>query len=857
MLVKDCTTDIQLLLDRMSARSPVLVLGAGFSCGVKNKDGKALPTAGGLAEELYKELLEKNSRISAQDKDIYREHRNDLRQICDDLRLEELVEERDRYLTRRFYGCQCRPDDYHMLLRHYPWRHIYSLNIDDLVEYIYSFTQKREQPLVHIKQHSSLDSNTALELFKPHGSVRQKNLGYVFDTNEYHDLIAAPNWAMQHFTELFLSNDVIFLGTEFQEEDLQIMITKSLKLVEINHPYHYFFISPEIKNRGLNRMVEKKSNLHIINWTTEKFLNTVKNRVIDLDDKRRKMRDYGMVFFDEKYEEAQKEMPRYLSELYLGAQPRPIDFFKDLDIVRPNMKDIAKDIARKGGHQLLTIAGISYVGKTCSAIRVGIDLTKEGYAFSMFNRGNLDASTYRKYVVEFLGLQPNGKKIAIMAEDIAYYYKQVRLILEECPDNIESLVFICTSNKQDHDAKRYLLDTCSGLTELVITEKTDNPAMAAAIYDKLEAQHHLNRLLTYGENRKSRIQYIRQLNDLIEVLYVSQEGRGFISHFSQWVESRPNNANREGFLILCNFSRLGVPNLTKPLFQDILHGCGIFLDVAAFLKDYEDLVQVDNGTLHLRCSRLLRPSVQKLTDETQIFSAIKATARVLASNLQERDENIRSEIFQKLIKVKALHREFRISMNDILNLLLEIEPICKHLSYYWVQRGICHREMEHFEEANNALAEAANIRSNTSFHVMHAQAKNYMAWGVWALENEPSHAAYFFDQGKSILEKLIQDAPGSYYAYSVHTYVDMMIRYHQDANIQLSEVSLQNIGVLLQRLLLDFDEPMSRQIVCRFLDYCKNVDCKPAAVMELHDQYNSCGTIPRYEGVVDTDDFEE
>ncbi len=857
MLVKDCVTDTQLLLDRMSVRSPVLVLGAGFSRGIKNKEGKELPTAGTLADELFCELIEKNSRVSAQDRDTYREHRNDLRKICDDLRLEDLLEERDRYLTRRFSGCQCAPNDYHMLLKHYPWRHIYTLNIDDLVEYIYSAVQKREQPLVHVKQHSSLDSNTALELFKPHGSVKRKDLGYIFDTDEYHDLIATPNWAMKHFTELFLSNDVVFLGTEFQEEDFQIMISQSLKLVEINNPYHYFFVSPEIKNRRINRMVEKESNLHIINWTTEKFLNTIKNKVVDLDDKRRKMRDYGMVFYDEKYEEAKKEMPRYLSELYLGAQPRPIDFFKDLDIVRPNMKDIAKDIARNGGCQLLTIAGISYVGKTCSAIRVGVDLIKEGYVFSIFNRGNLDASTYRKYVLEFLASQPDGKKIAIMAEDIAYYYKQIKLILEECPNNIESLVYICTSNKQDHDAKRYLLDTCPGLTELVITEKTDDSAMAAAIYDKLNEQHHLNKLLGYGDSRKSRIQYIRQLNDLIEVLYVAQEGRGFISHFSQWVESRPNNANREGFLILCNLSRLGVPNLTKPLFQDIVHSCGVSLDIAAFLKDYEDLVQVDNGTLHLRCSRLLWPSVQKLTDKKQVFSVIKGAAQVLASNLQERDENICSEIFQKLTKVKVLSREVKLSMKDILDLLLEIEPICKHLSYYWVQRGICHREMEHFEEANNALAEAANIRSNTSFHVMHAQAKNYMAWGVWALKNEPSHAAYFFDQGKNILERQIQDAPSSYYAYSVHTYVDMMIRYHQEANIQLSEMSLQNIGMLLQRLLLNFDEPMSRQIVRKFLDYCQESGCKPVAVMELHDQYDRFGKISKHEHLVDTDDFVE
>lgn len=118
MLVKDCTTDIRLLLERMSTRSPVLVLGAGFAYGVKNKDGKDLPTSVTLSHELFNELLAKNNKVSKEDKEIYKEHRNDLRKICDDLRIEGLQGERDRYLTRRFSGCQCPPNDYHMLLKH-------------------------------------------------------------------------------------------------------------------------------------------------------------------------------------------------------------------------------------------------------------------------------------------------------------------------------------------------------------------------------------------------------------------------------------------------------------------------------------------------------------------------------------------------------------------------------------------------------------------------------------------------------------------------------------------------------------------------------------------------------------------
>ena len=233
--------------------------------------------------------------------------------------------------------------------------------------------------------------------------------------------------------------------------------------------------------------------------------------------------------------------------------------------------------------------------------------------------------------------------------------------------------------------------------------------------------------MTYGDNRKERVQYIRKLNDLIEVLYAAQEGRGFIDHFSDWIKGQPDNANKEGFLFLCCLYQLGIPNLTKPLFRNALVSNGIQLDMPGFLRQYADLIQVENNRLQLRCSRLLWASTQKQTDPIHTLSWIKATVILLAKNLHEREETIQNEVFQKLIKTKSLHRQMKIPTTSVMNLLLELEPSCKHLSYYWVQRGICHRELEHFEEANNAFSQAAIIRNNTSFHVKHAQAKNYMA----------------------------------------------------------------------------------------------------------------------------------
>ena len=53
----DFTADEALLIERMKHRTPILVLGAGFSYGVKNQYNKPLPTAKELVGMLFSEVL--------------------------------------------------------------------------------------------------------------------------------------------------------------------------------------------------------------------------------------------------------------------------------------------------------------------------------------------------------------------------------------------------------------------------------------------------------------------------------------------------------------------------------------------------------------------------------------------------------------------------------------------------------------------------------------------------------------------------------------------------------------------------------------------------------------------------------
>lgn len=254
-----------------------------------------------LSQALFDNVLAKGRKVRKEDLAAYRQEAQDLKKTCDNIELEGLRERRDAFLKIQFGTCFCPKDDFHMLLREYPWRYIFTLNIDDLVEYIYSDCPKEQQPLVHVKQSSTLRSSASLELYKLHGSVSRPDLGYVFDSEEYRAYAASASWTLTTFGHQAMTNDVIFLGTEFQEEDMHLMLQQLAAMVEVVQPPHYFFVTPEIHDRRLSRKIQDSKNMHFIPWKTERFLRMVKAEIGDISEIRRKMRDYGMVFYDEQY----------------------------------------------------------------------------------------------------------------------------------------------------------------------------------------------------------------------------------------------------------------------------------------------------------------------------------------------------------------------------------------------------------------------------------------------------------------------------------------------------------------------------------------------------------------------------
>lgn len=251
------------------------MLGAGFSYGGVNANGEKLPLGSKLVNDLYQHMFIDNppcKDILEEDEEgakTYKE-RGDLKGLCGLLRDEGRIDERNQYLTSVFSGATIDDANKIFNITNYRWNKIFTLNIDCLLEYIF---EKKSVPFKvwNYDHDDRRNNNSDTLIIKLHGCVRNDEKGYVFDEKEYIDFWNDDDCFLRDFGDAFSKRDMIFIGTEFQEDDLKTIIGKySSKGYDLSGN-NYFFIAPKISDVRLRRQISSTDNYYFIEWTTEEF----------------------------------------------------------------------------------------------------------------------------------------------------------------------------------------------------------------------------------------------------------------------------------------------------------------------------------------------------------------------------------------------------------------------------------------------------------------------------------------------------------------------------------------------------------------------------------------------------------
>ncbi|BAK99576.1 hypothetical protein OBV_23780 [Oscillibacter valericigenes Sjm18-20] len=812
--------DINFLIDRMKISRPVLLLGAGFSYGATNGEKEPLPMGKVLSHDLYKHFFVEGE-LSSLDSSILKEiegKKDDLKEVCTYLRYTDKEKQRNEYLTRAFRNCNPSPEGYHNKLLKYPWEYIFTLNIDDLIEKIYRDAQVE----ISVWDKSNPNGNNrkcTTNLIKLHGSVNDLKGGYIFDSYEYKNFTIDSNSLLKEFAHQSLQHDLILVGTQFQEDDLQTILDIYERSGYSRDPFYRIFLSPSISGR-LRLQIQNSPNDIWIKCDTKTFLNALEKDIQIQYKAKSYLLEKGVIFL----ENISRSAPSSF-ELYKGFDAVYPDFFHNADILPKDLELWKQEISSSETHILMAFYGESYIGKTCFVKRLLVELFYAGYIALQLNR--FDDRVY-DLLSGYLRSLPDRTKVAVYIDNASYYYKQLIDIKKQCPSNIDKLVIITEDTIENHNGKEYiLLDDPTSIFHLITAEMNED--YATEIYEKLSRNNRLNKYLQCIPQREKPFSRrarelitskINEENDIIDALYYSTEGNPFQKHYKRWLDRYSSDEERKLLYELCYLFRLGVTIIPNSLVTKLGTALNKNFRLDAFCKKYAEVVSVYYGWVRLHRGRILNHLI-----DTNDLALIMETLHKTAIYTVPTDERVYSEttpIFQKVLRVKRMRNSNLLPKENILKLLNGLEGSCSHTSYFWVQYGIAAQINKKYEDANNHLSYAHSMRPY-SYNVNHALAKNQMEWGLYLLKNEIGDGELKFSNGADNMLGIIEDTHFSGgYRYSVHAYVRMWLEYAKTAKETLPYEICKRCANLLESLLERPLDNMLTDLIKDFIAYCDN-----------------------------------
>lgn len=821
IMTKD-TKEIELLFTSLTSRKPILFLGAGFSYG-SLCNGQAVPLANDLRELLYSEFYEINCPANLTDEDKKYLKALDLSSLCNAIQSDGRGGILTKKLISVFKGTTPNPSDpYQELLCDYYWDKIYTLNIDDLVENIYN---SKRIPFVVQNEVVRKPSQNIRQIIKLHGCVNNPEGGFVFSSNEYAINTALEDYRLKEFAQDYFKNDIIFLGTEFNETDIQVLLEKNKISGFVNTGINYFFISPKI-GYTLKHLIDSTENFHYINWNAKIFLiecAKLNKHSKDIETQERLLEQSGFL----KVQNYMNVPEDYESKLYYGNDVNFYDIFANWDIINSKTSDIIQKIDREGktGSYVVAIYGKAFTGKTVVATRLLVELYKKGYdAYSYGCEGEDELIELREY----FNLNTNVKKAAILIDDAAYLYESIVKVFNLIPPHMTAVVFILVSDYNNHISKRHELTNFNG-REWQISDQF-NDKSPRILYDKLKEKNRLGFLRRCDE--KTALSKIKENRYLVECLFQITNGEGFKLYFKKRMENFLGNSSADDYYFLkyiCVLSKLGIHNLKEQLIR---------INCPNLQTKQLDGLVVGFGEscgVSLRCAEAYDDFLYGLPEDERL--EIVYTSLISIANMFREEENNRwKNIFEKLLNARTLHKNLKISPQKLISLFARIEKYYGNVSYFWLQRGLAKQIIHEYNDASNFLNQALSIRPN-SYQIRHAIAKNKLEEAMSLLSDKSRHAEAWdlFEIGRSELVELIESPRFSKnIGYSVHSYIKTTIKFYRITRFTIaSDEIIKMREFLIASCEQSYDHWM-RDCRSDLFAYCKENSKEYAALFEVN-----------------------
>lgn len=819
-------SNIQKLREVLLNGNPMLFLGAGFSYGSKNSCGD-MATGDILKREIYN-IFVKNV---IEDSDEAEVKQFSLQELCGFVN--EHLKKKDelkKYLLKRFQDVI--PAQFHYLLSKYPWKKIYTVNIDDLVEHI---CYKNHIDIVVQNTSKEKIVKDELEYVKLHGCVNAPDEPFIFSKSEYDNLISSRmNFKHNKLISDIQNENFIFIGASLDERDIDYYIS------QYENAGHFrkgrlFFIEP-YPSLKLKMRVERLGGI-IIDWTTKQFLEFVEKVNFNPTElERRKMRlNYSGIYL---LKDILNSIPKdevYESRLYEGYNSNWHDLKDGWLFETSNIYEIYEKIDQinfsNNNNFCLALYGKAFSGKDCILKIVGAYLEKKGFEVLEFKGKKLDIRVLREYISN-----STNEKYALLVENASYYYKIIEKILQT--DTGKHLLIVTTSRNYYHMKKKYYLEG-NPYDEYSIDDSIDK-ICAQNIYAKLKEKGYLGNI---SVNELTGIQQIIKEKNYINLFTTITYGNGFKKRLKKTskeiLESNPEVKNL--YIELTIFDKADLSYYPSELLT-----ARYSMDFDIFnQKNYKnlskeqalivDFVKLDEQGIGLK-NIILRDKVWESLNQNEKSHAIVHILKEISPYVEENENNYWKIIFESILKEDCLENKFGLNLKKILLIYYQLKEAFSDISYYWLQLGIAEQKCNEYNKALNHLNMAHVIRPK-AYQIQHAIGRNYLKYANYL--NDSIQEDTLFKQGEEIMLELIRSSEYNKEKaknYSIHCYVLEKIQYIKRHKKSISNKELLQIKQYIDMIKNDKDVYIDSMVI-RYMNLLKDLDKLNIISMKPNDIY--------------------
>lgn len=685
--------------------------------------------------------------------------------------------------------------DFHQQYAKINWKKIFTINVDNIIEYIYESENK--QLCTVYSENPVYADREAVCYYKLHGDAGIAPEKITFSTTDYFSNSARRNdCRFEALSSALKTENFIFIGTSLNEEwDFDIQCQQADIYRVSNKTY---FVLKDYDERLLRRIRRKFKNPIFIQETAESFIYKVNEYSSSCP---RNSINYSYEKWNFKQIKKQKyNVDTYLKpDLYLGAEPTWEDIFSNHDVIWEKTRTVIEEV-KKGDSDICTlIIGKPISGKTTMLYRLGVTLCENNVVLEYIGDDFIEDLFRYKY---FDGRQ--DVSLIILLDDANWILGRIEKVIALLESS--NVKLIATVREKEYEKRQHLFDETINSKVKLITNINSFTTEDYGLYlDKLNEKSFLGQYSrNYIMSRKEAIEKLekdvrnKKEDPLLTLTFKMKYGDELerrISVISDLIVEH-ENYNLKRFLVLLYFlDVVGDTGLKLSLFLDLYPMTSDML--TQFIAEIKDLLisninirSLENSeynkiTIHGRFSEIIRKAIVKIK-YAELEELVEDIFRQLDNVYHfkcRQSNNYQNYVLYTLLRSQNISELFRDGKNRkiewkyISQLYENLHEYFDDYHLYWLHRGISEVKMRNYSSAMIHLEQARVTRQSYSYEIEHSFAMLHFERAIHAKDLSKQEREMQLEKALEIIRLQIGREEND--AFSIHSFIIKTIQFYE------------------------------------------------------------------------------